>query len=133
MPLALVLVLISGLFFGFCNGMMIAKAKLPPFIATLGTMMVSQGFGSIISNVRTMHYSPTYVGDWFRPVFYISGNFPVGAIWLLGAFIIAAFVLNKTRPVSYTHLDVYKRQMSASPCRKASRILAWASFLRVVS
>ena len=59
--------------------------------------MVSQGFGSIISNVRTMHYSPTYVGDWFRPVFYISGNFPVGAIWLLGAFVIAAFVLNKTR------------------------------------
>lgn len=96
-PLALVLVLISGLFFGFCNGLMIAKAKLPPFIATLGTMMVSQGFGSIISNVRTMHYSPTYVGDWFRPVFYISGNFPVGAIWLLGAFVIAAFVLNKTR------------------------------------
>ena len=96
-PLALVLVLISGLFFGLCNGLMIAKAKLPPFIATLGTMMVSQGFGSIISNVRTMHYSPTYVGDWFRPVFYISGNFPVGAIWLLGAFAIAAFVLNKTR------------------------------------
>ena len=96
-PLALVLVLISGLFFGLCNGLMIAKAKLPPFIATLGTMMVSQGFGSIISNVRTMHYSPTYVGDWFRPVFYISGNFPVGAIWLLGAFVIAAFVLNKTR------------------------------------
>ena len=94
---ALVLVLISGLFFGLCNGLMIAKAKLPPFIATLGTMMVSQGFGSIISNVRTMHYSPTYVGDWFRPVFYISGNFPVGAIWLLGAFVIAAFVLNKTR------------------------------------
>ena len=40
-PLALVLVLISGLFFGLCNGLMIAKAKLPPFIATLGTMMVS--------------------------------------------------------------------------------------------
>lgn len=94
---AVVITFVCCIAVGILNGQLVANCKLPPFIATLGTMMVSQGFGSIISNVRTMHYSPTYVGDWFRPVFYISGNFPVGAVWLLGAFLVAAFVLNKTR------------------------------------
>ena len=96
--LALWLVPLIGLLFGMGNGYMIAKLKLPPFIATLGTMLVSQGLGSIISGVRTMYY-PT-VGskdEWFRRVFYRLGAFPIGAVYLLAAFLIAMFLLNKTR------------------------------------
>ena len=96
--LALIFVLLVGVFFGTCNGLMIAKLKLPPFIATLGTQMITLGFGSIVTKVRTMYY-PT-VGsedEWFRSVFYIHGNFPTGVLWLLGAFIVAWFMLNKTR------------------------------------
>ena len=48
LPMALVFVLCVGLFFGLCNGLMIAKLKLPPFIATLGTQMITLGFGSIV-------------------------------------------------------------------------------------
>ncbi|MBE5775727.1 MAG: ABC transporter permease [Clostridiales bacterium] len=95
---SLVFVLLVGVFFGLCNGVMIAKLKLPPFIATLGTQMITMGFGSIISGVRTMYY-PT-VGspdEWFRSVFYIHGKFPTGAVWLIGAFCVAWFLLNKTR------------------------------------
>lgn len=96
--LSLIFVLAIGVFFGTCNGVMIAKLKLPPFIATLGTQMITLGFGSIISKVRTMYY-PT-VGspdEWFRSVFYIHGNFPTGVLWLFGAFVVAWFMLNKTR------------------------------------
>ena len=92
--LALLLVPVVGLCFGLLNGVMIAKAKLPPFIATLGVMLISQGFGSILSNVRTMHYSPAYVGDWFRSVFYLYHNIPIGAIWLLGAFAVALSLIH---------------------------------------
>ena len=96
--LALFLVPLVGLFFGFVNGILVAKLKLPPFIATLGTMLVSQGFGSIVSGVRTMYYPTVGSPDqWFRSVFYIHGDFWVGAIWLLGAYFLAAFLLNKTR------------------------------------
>ena len=43
--LAIVLTLFVGIAFGFANGVLIAKLKLPPFIATLGTqMMVSIDF-----------------------------------------------------------------------------------------
>ena len=98
LPMALVFVLCVGLFFGLCNGLMIAKLKLPPFIATLGTQMITLGFGSIVSRVQTMYY-PTIGSpdEWFRSVFYIHGNFPTGALWLLGAFAVAWFLLNKTR------------------------------------
>ncbi|MFR5855595.1 MAG: ABC transporter permease [Lachnospiraceae bacterium] len=54
---ALLLIPLVGLLFGVGNGFMVAKLKLPPFIATLGTMLVSQGFGSIISKVQTQRYS----------------------------------------------------------------------------
>ena len=95
---ALCLVPLTGVLFGLANGFMIAKLKLPPFIATLGTMMVSRGFGSIISNVQTQNYPGIgSENEWFKNVFLRYQGFPVGAIYLLVFFILAAFLLNKTR------------------------------------
>ena len=101
--LALFLLPVTGLAFGFLNGFMVAKLKLPPFIATLGTMLVSQGFGSIISKVQTQRY-PTIGTEnaWFKTVFYRVDQFPIGAVYLLVAFAVAAFLLNKTRFGRYT-------------------------------
>lgn len=102
--LALCLVPLTGLVFGVLNGVLVAKAKLPPFIATLGMMLVTQGFGSIISKVQTQRY-PTIgtANEWFKTVFYRSGNFPTGAIYLLVAFLVAAFVLSKTKFGRYVY------------------------------
>ncbi len=101
--LALCLVPLTGLMFGFLNGFLVAKLKLPPFIATLGTMLVSQGFGSIISKVQTQRY-PTIgsANEWFKTVFYRTGQFPTGSVYLIVAFLIAAFLLNMTRFGRYT-------------------------------
>ncbi|MEG0935174.1 MAG: ABC transporter permease [Clostridia bacterium] len=101
--LALCLIPLIGLAFGTCNGLMVAKLKLPPFIATLGTMLVSQGFGSIIANVRTQNF-PTIGTEngWFKTVFYRMDSFPIGAVYLVVAFLVAAFLLNKTRFGRYT-------------------------------
>ncbi len=101
--LALCLVPLTGLTFGFMNGMMVAKLKLPPFIATLGTMLVSQGFGSIISKVQTQRY-PTIGSEdaWFKTVFFRAGQFPIGAVYLIAVFLLAAFLLNQTRLGRYT-------------------------------
>lgn len=96
--LALCLIPLVGLAFGVLNGLLVARLRLPPFIATLGTMLVSQGFGSIVSKVQTQYY-PTIgtANEWFKTVFYRAGSFPIGAVYLLAAFLVAAFVLNKTR------------------------------------
>ena len=106
---SLILTVGVGTVFGLLNGGLIAKLKLPPFIATLGTMMMAQGAGSILTKVQSQTW-PTAtepVGGWFKPVFIradIFGvkGFPVGAFWLVAFFIIAALILHKTKFGRYT-------------------------------
>ena len=52
-PLVIPLMLIFGLLFGLINGFLIAKCKLPPFIATLGTMLFSRGISAMIGELLT--------------------------------------------------------------------------------
>ena len=101
---ALVIIIFVTTFFGLLNGIMVAKFKLPPFIATLGTMMVTMGFGAIVSRVITMRYPTVTEPDgWFKFVFYkTKSGFPIGAVWLAVFFIITYTVINKTRLGRYT-------------------------------
>ena len=102
--LAMVFIIIIATLFGLLNGFMVAKLKLPPFIATLGTMMVSMGFGAIVSKVMTMRYPTVTDPDgWFKFAFYKTQNgFPIGAVWLAIFFVISFILLNKTRLGRYT-------------------------------
>ena len=108
--LAIVLTLFVGIAFGFVNGVLIAKLKLPPFIATLGTQMMAAGLGSIITKVQSQTWptATAEVGGWFKKVFIRAElfgvrGFPVGAFWLLGFFIIAALILHKTKFGRYVY------------------------------
>ena len=67
--LAIVLTLFVGIAFGFANGVLIAKLKLPPFIATLGTQMMAAGLGSIITKVQSQTWptATAEVGGCIRP------------------------------------------------------------------
>src|SRR5512135_88544 len=56
MWLALLLICGVGVAFGFFNGVLVSRLRLPPFIATLGTMMISMGVGSIVSNVQSVAF-----------------------------------------------------------------------------
>src|SRR5699024_4917289 len=56
MWLVLIVIIAIGGLFGLINGVLVARFKLPPFIATLGTMMIAQGLGSIVSNVQSVTF-----------------------------------------------------------------------------
>lgn len=101
---ALVLIIVVATLFGLFNGILVAKAKLPPFIATMGTMMIGMGFGAIVSKVMTMRYPTVTDPDgWFKFVFFKThSGFPVGAVWLVVFFLLAFIVLNNTRLGRYT-------------------------------
>ena len=108
--LSVILTILVGVIFGFINGTMIAKMKLPPFIATLGTQMMSMGIGSIITKVQSQTWptATAEVGGWFKKVFIRAElfgvkGFPVGAFWLAGFFVIAALILHKTKFGRYTY------------------------------
>ncbi|MCL2425278.1 MAG: ABC transporter permease [Oscillospiraceae bacterium] len=100
--ICLIIIVLIGTAFGTLNGLMVTKLELPPFIATLGTMMVAAGLGSIITSVQSQRF-PAPIGDsWFTRTFFRIDNFPVGAIWLFSFLIIALIVLNKTKLGRYT-------------------------------
>ena len=52
MGAVLLVMLLTGALFGLLNGIMVSRMGLPAFIATLGTMMMSRGLGSIVSKTK---------------------------------------------------------------------------------
>lgn len=83
-----------GALFGILNGLLIAKLKLPAFIATLGTMMLSRGLSAIIVTVPNIFY-PT--GTWFNQVFSNYNKFPVGLIWVLVLTLVCMYLMYKNK------------------------------------
>lgn len=96
---SLVAVVVIATVVGLINGLLIAYLKLPPFIATLGTMMMTQGFGSIVTKVQTMRYPSSFDdAGFYKTIFYKTANgFPSGIVLMVVFFFIALFLLNKTR------------------------------------
>lgn len=105
MVLVLLVILLVGAAFGLINGLLVSKLGLPAFIATLGTMMMSRGLGSIVSKTKTISFPQSDTeGAWFRELFMITRsdsflpkNFPTGFVLLAVIAVIMAFVLAKTR------------------------------------
>ena len=105
---SLALIVLVGLAFGVFNGLLVSRLKLPPFIVTLGTMMISMGVGSIVSNVQSATF-PTRAaaGGWFKNLFKIISDegltIPTGALLLLGVALVSHFILNNTKMGRYIY------------------------------
>jgi len=101
--LALLVALAACLAFGFVNGVLVGKFKLPPFIATLGTMFCARGVAYMANGNRNTDAISTGLGkeagDAFQNFFYYGKTLGVyNAFWI--AFIIFCvvfFIMAKTR------------------------------------
>ena len=92
-PIALCVGLVAGSVFGFINGFLITKGKLPPFIATLGTMSIARGFALVLNNGKPVSGFQSS----FR--FIASGELigiPVFILIVAAVYILAYIILNKT-------------------------------------
>lgn len=97
--LTIPIMIIVGLLFGFLNGFLVAKCKLPPFIATLGTMLFSRGISAVIAQGITdkssaIKYPST---GWLQTVFSNLNGFPIGLVWVLGLTVICMVLMFKTK------------------------------------
>lgn len=103
--ISLLFCVLTGAMFGLLNGILIAKGKIVPFVATLGIQMVASGFGAIVSRVMTMRYPTVDSEDGiFKLVLYKARNgFPMGIIWLALFFSLAYILLNFTRFGRYVY------------------------------
>jgi inositol transport system permease protein len=86
--------LIIGGFCGFVNGFLIAKTKIPAFIATLGMLTVARGFALIYTSGRPVSNlipSLTFLGG------KIFNIIPIPVIIYFIMIVISYILLNKTR------------------------------------
>ncbi len=105
---SLILIILVGTAFGTLNGLMVSLINMPPFIATLGTMMISMGVGSIVSNVQSATFPIRgHEGGWFKSIFlYLTpsgGMIPTGALLLLVVGVICHLMLSSTKLGRYTY------------------------------
>lgn len=100
MPLWLtipMMIVIGGLF-GLLNGFLVAKLKLPAFIATLGTMMLSRGLSALIVSVPNIFFPG---GTWFNSTFSNLNGFPIGLVWGIGLMLLCMYLMYKNKVGRY--------------------------------
>lgn len=101
--LALIIALLACLATGVVNGYLVGKFKLPPFIATLGTMFVTRGIAYMVNGNRNTDAIATGIGkdaaDRFGNFFYYGKTLGIyNTFWIaIIVFIIFFFILSKTR------------------------------------
>jgi fructose transport system permease protein len=95
---ALLLGLVVGLAAGGLNGLLVTRLKLPPFIATLGTLNVYLAITLLYSHGATVRG-----GDMPAAMTWTGTTFPVlgvrvstGVVLMLAAYVLVAFVLSRT-------------------------------------
>ena len=90
---AMAVAMICCLVTGVVNGMLVGKFKLPPFIATLGTMFVTRGVAYMVNNNRNTDAIATGIGkeagDKFQNFFYYGKTLGVYNTFWTGRHIYA--------------------------------------------
>ncbi|MHB1392688.1 MAG: ABC transporter permease [Clostridia bacterium] len=85
---------------GLVSGTIIAKGKIPPFIATLGMMTAARGVALLLSDGKP-------IGDFTKEFEYIGGGYflgiPVPIIILFAVAVISHILLNNTKFGSYVY------------------------------
>ena len=90
----ILIAILSGLLFGLCNGFVIAKTQIPPFIVTLASMNIAKGIAYVYSGgkpIRCMTDAWKFLGAGY------VGPIPTPVITMFVVFIISVLFLNRTR------------------------------------
>lgn len=100
MPIAIGIGLGIGALCGLVNGLLVTFGSLPPFIVTLGMMSVARGAALVYTGARPI--------TGFEPAFRFLATgrvllIPMPVIITVVVYLIAAFILNKTKFGLYTY------------------------------
>lgn len=97
-PLALLIGFVTGLVAGFINGFLVTRVKLPPFIATLGTLSVFTALALLYSGGTTvrgreMSSLLTWTGEPIK-----IGSFVItwGVLIMVALYLLVGFALART-------------------------------------
>jgi ribose transport system permease protein len=96
-----------GAFSGFISGVLIAKLKIPPFIATLGMMLMLKGLSLVITHSKPIYFNDTpefSVISQESLIGYFLPELPIpnAVLILFVVAVLSSLVLNKTVLGTYT-------------------------------
>ena len=102
--LAILIALLCCLVIGVVNGYLVGKFKLPPFIATLGTMFVARGIAYMVNGNRNTDAIATGIGkeaaDKFQNFFYYGKTLGIyNTFWIaMIVFVISSLSCPRREP-----------------------------------
>lgn len=101
MPFGILAAMLGGAFMGGITGVVIAKFKIPPFIATLGMMQITRGLALVMSGGHPIYLDtvPNFgliSADSSISLLFPNVEFPNGVIVMFAVAIIASIILNRT-------------------------------------
>jgi ribose transport system permease protein len=95
--------ILFGALIGFINGINIAVLGIPPFIATLGMMLVASGLSLVISGTKPIYFKEHPDFQLLMNFSVIPGaRFPLGVVIFIVLIVVAGVLLAKTIVGRYT-------------------------------
>ncbi|MCB6183467.1 ABC transporter permease [Leeia sp. TBRC 13508] len=111
--------------FGWLNGMLVTRIKLPPFIVTLGTMNIAFAITQIYSGAQTVTNVPeqmTYFGNTFHLG---STTLAYGTILLLGLYAFTWWFLRDTAKGRHVYAVGNSPEAARLTGIRTDRVLVW--------
>ncbi len=95
-PLAMACGLLVTTLFGYINGVLVTRIKLPPFIVTLGTLNIAFAITQLYSGSQTVTDIPAGM-NWLGNTFTLGGaTVSYGVVMMLGLYLFTWFALRET-------------------------------------
>jgi ribose transport system permease protein len=106
-PLGILGGLATGALAGFVNGAVIAKMKVPPFVATLGMLYIAKGLALVFSGLKPIYFNDTPIFNNMAMNSMLGAivpglDIPNAVLFFFGAAIVASLILTKTVLGRYT-------------------------------
>ncbi len=150
---AIILTLAVCSLLGLVNGLIVIKAKIPSFIATLGTLLAYRGIARVIGDGAIADYTgETPAIFWFlnggfdtiNNLYTPVGNARMAIVWFIVIAVIAAIIMTYTRYGGWVYATGGNRAAALAQGVKTDRVIVinfiltaflagWASIIQFTS
>lgn len=117
--------LLVAMLFGWFNGMLVTRIKLPPFIVTLGTMNIAFAITQVYSGAQTVTNVPAAL-TFFGNTFHVGGTtLSYGTLLLVALYVFVWWFLRDTAPGRHVYAVGNSPEAARLTGIPTDRVLLW--------